>query len=60
MANKQLGRPPSPPETARSQRVVTFVTEAELAQLQAMAARRKLALSATVHQLITNELKNAY
>jgi hypothetical protein len=57
MPNKRLGRPPSPPEEARSQRVVTFVTQAELEQLQGIAESRQLALSATVHQLLAKQLK---
>jgi hypothetical protein len=57
MPNTRLARPPSPPEVARYQRVVTFVTQAELEQLQGIAEIRKLALSATVHQLLAKKLK---
>lgn len=58
MENKRLGRPPSPPGVTRSQRVVTFVTEKELAQLQSLADRRNLPLSATVHQIIKDTLQS--
>jgi hypothetical protein len=56
LKSKQRGRPPFPPEIARSRRVVTFVTELELVQLQRIAERRKLALSATIHEIITEKL----
>ena len=57
MPHKRLGRPPSPPETTRSQRVVTFITRGELEQLQQLAMDQNLALSATIHQLIVEQLK---
>lgn len=58
MAEKRRGRPPSPAETTRSQRVVTFVTSAELSKLQYLAESRNQALSATVHQLIADKLQS--
>jgi hypothetical protein len=57
MPHKRLGRPPLPPETTRSERVVTFLTQRELEQLQQLAMDQNLALSATVHQLIVEQLK---
>ena len=36
---RRRGRPASPPETVRSKRAVTFVTEAELEKLQSLADR---------------------
>jgi len=57
MAGKRRGRPPSAPETVRSHRVVTFVTESELIQLQRLAEHRQLALSGAVHQIIVAELQ---
>jgi hypothetical protein len=57
MPHKRLGRPPSPPETARSERVVTFLTQRELEQLQQLAIDQDMALSATIHQLIAEQLK---
>ena len=57
MPHKKLGRPPSPPETTRSERVVTFLTQRELEQLQQLAMDQNMALSATVHQLIAEQLK---
>ena len=57
MPDKKLGRPPSPPEEARSHRVVTFVTPAELAVLQKISEKREQAMSATVHQLLREQLQ---
>jgi peptidase E len=57
MVNKRLGRPPLPSDETRSQRVVTFVTQKEMAQLHRLAKSQKLPLSATVHQIISNELQ---
>jgi hypothetical protein len=57
MPHKRLGRPPSPPETTRSERVVTFLTQCELEQLQQLAMDQNMALSATIHQLIAEQLK---
>ena len=57
MPHKRFGRPPSPPETTRSERVVTFFTPSELEQLQQLAMDQNMALSATVHQLIAEQLK---
>jgi len=58
VAKKQLGRPPFPPGKTRSQRVVTFVTEAQFEQLQQLADRKDIAVSATVYQIISRELEN--
>jgi hypothetical protein len=57
MTSKRRGRPPSPPETARSHRVVTFVTPVELTKLQQISESRNQALSATVHQMIADKLQ---
>jgi hypothetical protein len=57
MPHKRLGRPPSPPETTRSERVVTFLTQSELEKLQQLAMDQNMALSATVHKLIAEQLK---
>ena len=50
------GRPPAPPGTARSQRVVTFVTDGELLRLQQWAESRGLPLSALVHELLAKQV----
>ena len=54
---KRRGRPPVPPEQARSHRVVTFVTNSELSQLQSMSNEMDTTLSATIHRLLTESLR---
>jgi hypothetical protein len=56
---KRMGRPRKDPERARSNRVVTFVTEKELAQLECMADFEKTSLSAIVHRILHNFLKES-
>ena len=53
------GRPPLPSEEARSERVVTLVTQGELSRLQDLASVEKQSLSATVHRLIKAGLDQA-
>jgi hypothetical protein len=52
----RLGRPPRPAETVRSQRVVTFVTPAELEALERLSERWETSLSGTVHRLVYRAL----
>ena len=54
---KRRGRPPVPPDQARSHRVVTFVTDSELFQLQSMSNEMDTTLSATIHRLLTESLR---
>ena len=51
------GRPPLPREVARSERVVTLVTEREKESLQKLAAAQSLSLSAVCHHLIAQGLQ---
>lgn len=51
-----MGRPPVPPERARPNRVVTFVTNSEFAQLRGIAERRGVSLSATVQEILAGSL----
>ena len=53
---RRRGRPPSPPETSRSQRVVTFVTQSEFEQLSELALTEDKPLSTTVYQLLSEYL----
>ncbi len=55
---RRSGRPPAPPETLRSNRVVTFVTDRELSDLRALSVSRNLSLSAACHCLISSSLAN--
>lgn len=52
------GRPRRSQEEARSQRVVTFVTKAELEDLEQIAQREDRSLSAVVHRMIAGHLRN--
>lgn len=51
------GRPPLPREIARSERIVTFVTEQEKASLKRLADAASLSLSAICHRLIAQGLR---
>ena len=51
------GRPARAPETVRSNRVVTFVTDAELEQLEDIAWREERSLSAVVYRVLSAYLK---
>ena len=53
------GRPPSPPDKVRANRLVTFVTNSELSELARLAASRELSMSAICHQLIGESLLKA-
>jgi len=52
------GRPSTGPEKARSERVVTFVTERELDCLDRIANKEDRSLSAVVHRIIVQHLEN--
>jgi hypothetical protein len=53
----RLGRPPLPRDKARAKRVVTFVTETELAKLQVVAAQSGQSVSAAVHGVLERFLR---
>ena len=59
-----LGRPPLPRSKARNKRIVTFVTEHELDELKALAAKDFASLSYTMYRLLkigireTSETRN--
>ncbi len=52
------GRPPLEPEVARTKRVVTFVTDAELDALIELERATSQSRSAVVHDLITQSLSD--
>ena len=54
---KSLGRPPFPQEIARNNRVVTFVTDAELQKINAIATEQQQSLSAACHGMLSVYLK---
>jgi hypothetical protein len=50
------GRPPLPKDKVRGNRVVTFVTDAELAKLRAMTKDGNDTLSSVCHEIIAGYL----
>ena len=52
--SSQRGRPRLSRHQARSKRVVTFVTKAELEMLEQMALHDDRSLSAALHKIITD------
>jgi len=56
---QRLGRPRLNPETARSNRVVTFVTNSELVKLERIAEQERISLSAVVYRILSGFLKDA-
>jgi len=50
------GRPPLAADKARCNRVVTFVTDAEMYKLRNLAREKELSLSSLCHQLIGKSL----
>ena len=52
------GRPSQSLEKARSNRVVTFVTNSELEKLEQIAWEEDRSLSAVVHRIIAQHLEN--
>jgi hypothetical protein len=52
------GRPSQVPEAARSNRVVTFVTNRELESLEQIAYEEDRSLSAVVHRIVVQHLEN--
>ena len=52
----QLGRPPKPPGAGRNRRVVTFVTEKDYADLQALARDCGMSLSSICNDIVSTAL----
>ena len=55
-APPRMGRPPLPKEKVRSHRVVTFVTEAERAQLEKRAREVGTSVSGLLHEAVQRSL----
>jgi hypothetical protein len=53
------GRPPSPVDQVRSNRIVTFVTDREMLEMTRLAESENLSMSAVCHQLIRESLRRA-
>jgi hypothetical protein len=54
----KTGRPPSSPETVRSNRVVTLLTDEELEKLQRQAERTGLSLSGADREILARHLEH--
>ena len=54
----RMGRPRENPESVRSNRVVTFVTNSELADLERLADEKRMSLSAVVHKILSGFLQD--
>ena len=55
----RIGRPPLSPEEVRSNRIVTFVTNVEMAKLERKADQERVSLSSVIHQILSKYLKEA-
>ena len=55
---RRLGRPPKPAGSARSERVVSFVTAGEFRQLEKISLNRGVSLSAVIHSMVVRSLEN--
>lgn len=55
----RMGRPPLPREKTRPNRLVTFLTDAELETLRHEAESAGLSLSAKAHQLLKHSLDSS-
>jgi hypothetical protein len=54
---QRFGRPCLNPKKARSNRIVTFVTNIELAKLKRIAEQERISISAAVHRTFSGSLK---
>ncbi len=54
---QRLGRPRLNSEEARSNRIVTFVTNSEMVKLERIADQERRSLSAVVHRILFKFLK---
>ena len=55
---RRLGRPPKPEGSARSERVVSFVTAGEFRQLEKISLKKRVSLSAVIHSMVVRSLEN--
>lgn len=57
---QRFGRPPKPRGEVRSERVVSFVTRAELEALNGLAEDRGESLSALIHRILLSALARQF
>ena len=53
----RMGRPPKPVEEVRRNRLVVMVTDAELAAIQSMAAKRGIPQGTLAHEVLARALR---
>lgn len=53
------GRPPQPAGTTRGNRIVTMVTDLELAQLTLSADARQMSMSSFIQEILCEHLQSA-
>lgn len=53
------GRPPEDPETVRSERVVTFLTRAQMRRLRGLAEARGQSMSAVCAEILVDSLQSS-
>jgi hypothetical protein len=56
-SGKTLGRPPLSRKLARNNRIVTFVTDEELAGIVQIAEKQQKSISAVCHKMLSDSLK---
>ncbi len=54
---RKMGRPAAPLHLQRRNRIVTFITDEEQAQLERLAVRDRLTLSAAVYRILHGSLQ---
>ena len=52
-----MGRPPLNPEEVRSNRIVTFVTNSEMAKLERKADQERVSLSSVAYQILSKFIR---
>jgi len=57
---RRFGRPPKPRDEVRSERVVSFVTPAELDALNGLADDRGESLSSLIHRILLSALARQF
>jgi hypothetical protein len=57
-SKKQRGRPRTPPQIARPNRLVTFVTDKEMEYLTRIVAEEDRSMASVIHRLIAAHIRD--
>jgi hypothetical protein len=57
-SKKQRGRPRTPPQIARPNRLVTFVTDKEMEYLMRVVAEEDRSMASVIHRLIAAHIRD--